>query len=142
MNKHIAISVLGKDRPGIVSAISKVLFETGCNIEDSSMTIIESEFAMILVIALGKRTSLAELKNKLFSVCKSMSLTVSVRELSSKEALKEKQSKNMHIISVYGSDKTVFPSNKKAGEINSMLQDIAESLDVKIVVKPVEIAKL
>ncbi|MGA2227446.1 MAG: ACT domain-containing protein, partial [Syntrophobacteraceae bacterium] len=28
------ISVLGHDRPGIIAAVSEVLFRSGCNIED------------------------------------------------------------------------------------------------------------
>ncbi len=105
MSKHFAISVLGKDRPGIVEAVSKVLFETGCNIEDSSMTILESEFAMILIIALDLNTSPNQLKTKLEATAKRMGLTVSLRALSGKEAVKEESYKNRYIISLYGSDK-------------------------------------
>ena len=105
MGKHIALSVLGKDRPGIVEAISKVLFDTGCNIEDSSMTILEGEFAMILIVALASKTSSAALKNALSKAAKRMGLTCAVRELSSTESTKEKHLKDRFMISVYGSDK-------------------------------------
>ena len=105
MNKHIALSVLGKDRPGIVETISKVLFDTGCNIEDSSMTILEGEFAMILIVALGTKTPAASLKNALSKASKKMGLTCSLRELSHIESTKEKPLKDRYIISVYGSDK-------------------------------------
>ena len=48
---HFSLSVVGRDRPGIVAEVSRVLFELGCNIEDSTCTILSGQFAMILVIA-------------------------------------------------------------------------------------------
>jgi len=47
----IVISVLGPDRPGIIAAISRVLFETGCNIENVSQTILQAEFSGIFIVA-------------------------------------------------------------------------------------------
>ena len=37
---QFALSVVGRDRPGIVAEVSRVLFELGCNIEDSTCTIL------------------------------------------------------------------------------------------------------
>jgi len=48
MNKFI-ISVLGKDRPGIIAAVTKVLFENDFNIEDVSQTILQSQFSGIFI---------------------------------------------------------------------------------------------
>lgn len=45
----LSVSVTGEDRPGIVAAVSKVLFENGCNIEALSQTVIMGEFAMIVI---------------------------------------------------------------------------------------------
>ena len=50
--KRVAFSFIGKDRPGIIAEVSRVLFEAGCNIEDTTMTILEGEFAMILIASL------------------------------------------------------------------------------------------
>ena len=47
-NKYI-MSAFCKDRPGIVAAITKVLYELGCNLEDSTMTRMLNEFAIILL---------------------------------------------------------------------------------------------
>ena len=43
--KKIIVSVLGHDRPGIIAAVSEVLFRNGCNIEDVSQTILQTAFA-------------------------------------------------------------------------------------------------
>lgn len=50
MKNKMVISVFGADRPGIVAAVSKVLFEHGCNIEDVSQTTLQSEFAAIFIV--------------------------------------------------------------------------------------------
>lgn len=47
--KRIALTFIGRDRPGIIAEVSRTLFESGCNIEDTTMTILEGQFAMILI---------------------------------------------------------------------------------------------
>jgi len=46
----LAVSTIGADRPGIVAAVSRVLLDLGCNIEDSSMSRLHGEFMMMLVV--------------------------------------------------------------------------------------------
>jgi glycine cleavage system transcriptional repressor len=48
---HIAVSAIGADRPGIVAAVAGVLVDHGCNLEDTSMSILRGHFAMMLVVA-------------------------------------------------------------------------------------------
>ena len=47
---HVAVTAFGADRPGIVAAVTKVFVEQGCNLEDTSMTILRGHFAMMLVV--------------------------------------------------------------------------------------------
>ena len=51
MNKVI-LSVLGHDRPGIVAAVARVLYEQNCNIENVSQTILQTEFAGSFILTL------------------------------------------------------------------------------------------
>lgn len=46
------ISVLGKDRSGIVAAVSTVLADCGANIDDISQTILDSIFSMTMLVTL------------------------------------------------------------------------------------------
>ena len=46
------ISVLGKDRSGIVAAVSRVLAECGANIDDISQTIMNEIFTMTMLVTL------------------------------------------------------------------------------------------
>ena len=48
-----------KDRPGIVADVTEVIYENGCNLEDSTMTNILDEFAIILLFV-GRGQSLEE----------------------------------------------------------------------------------
>ena len=46
----ICLTVLGRERPGIVAAITGVLFDNDCNIRDSTMTILAGEFGNDVVL--------------------------------------------------------------------------------------------
>ncbi len=50
--KKVVVFVLGPDRPGIIATISKVLFAQGCNLEDVSQTILQSEFMGIFIVSM------------------------------------------------------------------------------------------
>ncbi|MEG0072595.1 MAG: ACT domain-containing protein [Raoultibacter sp.] len=47
------VSVLGKDRSGIVAAVSRVLADCGANIDDISQTILDSIFSMTMLVTLN-----------------------------------------------------------------------------------------
>lgn len=51
------ISVLGKDRSGIVAAISMALAECGANIDDISQTILNEIFSMTMLTTLDVDTA-------------------------------------------------------------------------------------
>ena len=103
---HFSVSVVGKDRPGIVAEVSRILYEQGCNIEDSTCTILSGQFAMILVIAHPKFTTVAEIDPSFDASRKNMGLTVSIHKLKDEEVSREKGfAGRPHIISVYGADR-------------------------------------
>ena len=83
MKKLIALSAIGKDQPGIVAALTWVLFERGCNLEDSSMTRLRGDFAVLLLISMPENMTLEGLKVALESAASSKGLTFTLRELSS-----------------------------------------------------------
>ena len=59
MNKAI-ITVVGKDRPGIVSSVAGTLLQLGCNIENVSQTILQGEFAGIYIVSAPNKDRSAE----------------------------------------------------------------------------------
>ena len=50
MKRWFALSAIGRDRPGIVADLAELVFDCSCNLEDSSMTILGSEFAVLLLL--------------------------------------------------------------------------------------------
>jgi glycine cleavage system transcriptional repressor len=50
MKRWYALSAIGRDRPGIVADLAELIYECDCNLEDSSMTILGSEFAVLLLL--------------------------------------------------------------------------------------------
>ena len=48
--ENYVLTVLGQDRPGIVASVTDALAKAGCNIEQSSMSVLGTSFAMILVV--------------------------------------------------------------------------------------------
>ncbi len=74
--KKFVITVLGCDRPGIIAAVSKTLFENRCNIEDVSQTILQTEFVGIFIAALPELLSEEDLLAKLRKELTPMGLSV------------------------------------------------------------------
>lgn len=44
------VTVVGKDKKGIIAKVSTALFESGVNIEDISQTIMQDMFTMIMLV--------------------------------------------------------------------------------------------
>jgi glycine cleavage system transcriptional repressor len=67
--KKIVLFVLGPDGPGIIATITGALFETGCNLEDVSQTILQREFISIFIVSMEESADehalLARLRAKL-----------------------------------------------------------------------------
>ena len=81
----ICLTALGRERPGIVAAITGVLFDIDCNIRDSTMTILAGEFAMILVVDLPGNTEPAMLEQALADVQRRFDLGVFIKRLGEEE---------------------------------------------------------
>ena len=46
------VSVIGKDKKGIIAKVATALYEMDINVEDISQTILQDHFAMIMVVSL------------------------------------------------------------------------------------------
>ena len=63
MNQSLAITAIGADRPGIVNELTEVLLKADLNVEDSRMSVLGGEFAIILLVT-GKPESISELNKE------------------------------------------------------------------------------
>jgi len=63
MLKRFVLTAFCKDRPGIIADISRIIYKNECNLENSTMTNLAGEFAVILLLSplsAGKETALEE----------------------------------------------------------------------------------
>ena len=103
---HLVIFAVGRDRPGIVAGVSRVLYQLGCNIEDSSMTILKNQFAMILIIEPGAGVDRDSLQEKLKEVGRELGLKITVNEVEDQELDTSKWDQAQRcILTVFGADK-------------------------------------
>jgi glycine cleavage system transcriptional repressor len=97
----LALAAIGRDRPGIVAAVTRALFDLGCNIEDSSMTLLRGNFAMMLVVATPDGTTAADADAALRPACETMGLTFSVLEVDDRTTVPQPT----HVLVVHGADR-------------------------------------
>lgn len=76
----VVITVIGKDKTGIIANVSKTLWESGVNILDISQTIMQEYFAMIMMADISAmQISFDELKSKLEKVGESIEMDIRVQ---------------------------------------------------------------
>jgi glycine cleavage system transcriptional repressor len=100
--RHLALSAVGRDRPGIVAAVSKVLLDHQGNVEDSTMSILRGHFTMMLIVSVPDSVDLESLRRSLDEVRGSLGLEAVA--LSEVPEIAEETAVASHILSVYGVD--------------------------------------
>ena len=99
---HVAVTAVGADRPGIVAAVTRALFEVNANIEDSRMATLGGHFAMMLIVALPTGVDPARLEAEVGDAVQGLDLIVSVRAVA--DAPAEHDVGDPYVVSVYGAD--------------------------------------
>jgi ACT domain-containing protein len=65
---RVVVTVIGRDRVGIIAGVSGVLAEAGVNIVDISQTLMQDLFTMIMMVDIARATvSFDELQSRLAS---------------------------------------------------------------------------
>ncbi len=98
---HFAVTAVGADRPGIVAAVTGAFADHGCNLEDSSMTILRGQFAMMLVVDAPAGVGAGELEAALAGPASDLDLVVTVRPAGEPAA---EPGADSWTVSVYGAD--------------------------------------
>ncbi len=106
MTRRWIVTALGKDRPGIVAGVTAVLYKLGCNLEDSAMTRLEGEFAIMLIFSSPSKVTAAQLTKAFATLERGLKLAIHMKPLTVQEARKPKPRGNGCLISVYGADHT------------------------------------
>ena len=126
---HFALTIVGRDRPGIVSQVTEILFNLGCNLADSSCSILGGQFAMILILGHPEFTDRASF-GEAFKPLEDADLTVALRVLKPGGEIRPQIDGDTCMISVYGSDKPgiVYRVAKVLGERQVNITDLNTKL--------------
>ena len=126
MAKSVVLTGAGRDRVGIVAELAEMLFDMGCNLLDSSMTLLRGEFAIILMIRLPESISVENLKGRIGQIETKLGLTIHIRELSEQELNQSTEDQGLsYIVSVYGADRPGIVSGVTK-ELASMAVNITD----------------
>jgi len=110
----LAVTVIGRDRPGIIADTTRLLAGLGANLEDSSMTLLRGHFAMTLICA-GDASG-AEIEAALESLTGDGSLTVTVREVPEEQL--SQAAGTAWVLTVHGGD--------RPGIVSSVVGEVAQ----------------
>lgn len=99
---EFAVTAIGRDRPGIVAAVSEALLALEGNIEDSQMSILRGHFAVMLIVRVPDGVDADQLARRLGEVRDRLELeAITVKEVGDLAAPAPRPS---HVLSVYGAD--------------------------------------
>ena len=126
---YFALTIIGRDRPGIVSQVTEILYRLGFNIADSSCSILGGQFSMILIISSPKMKVDSDFKED-FSALEESNLSVYIRTLKPGGEISPDNEGEHCMISVYGSDKPgiVYQVAKELGQRKINITDLNTKL--------------
>ncbi len=74
------LTVIGKDKVGIIAGVSHKLAELDMNILDVSQTIMDSYFTMMMVLEISKdKNNFEEIRSELNTLGKKLGVTISIQ---------------------------------------------------------------
>ncbi len=77
---NAVITVVGRDKVGIIARVSTLLYERNINILDLSQTIMQGNFTMVMLVDVsGSTAPFAEISSALTELGKDMELTIRIQ---------------------------------------------------------------
>ncbi len=87
MDNRFIMTAYGKDRPGIVADVTRILFENGCNLEDTAMTLLADEFTLVLLFEGPRQDIQAKLVDECQRIESAKGITAYVRPLKERQVV-------------------------------------------------------
>ncbi len=103
MAKRFIMTAFTLNRIGVVADITRIIFDNGCNLEDTEMTQLEDEFVLILLFSGEKEGLMEQLSKDCRRLEKEKGISASLRELKS-EVAKPQVTYTIHAIHAEGVD--------------------------------------
>lgn len=130
MQNRYIMTAFGKDRPGIVADVTSILYETGCNLEDTTMSMLSDEFTINLLFSSSDEKIEAKLLERCTVLEKTKGISAFIRSLKERSVVSQKTT-SICTIHVEGLD--------QAGIVYKISQYLADNslniLDLKSTVK-------
>jgi glycine cleavage system transcriptional repressor len=79
MKSHAIVTVIGSDRLGIVDDLTTAILEKHCNIEESRMTVLGGEFAVILLLS-GEEQDIDSLMSAAADLEQQLGLSMTIKQ--------------------------------------------------------------
>ncbi len=98
-SNYLVITAVGHDRPGLVNELTKHIDEGGCNIEDSRMTILGGEFAIILLLS-GNWNAIAKVEDSLDRIGDSLGLNIHAKQTQKRGSQPSLLSYHIEVLSI------------------------------------------
>jgi glycine cleavage system transcriptional repressor len=104
--RRYVLTATGPDRPGLVARVSEILYKTGCNLEDASMTRLKGTFAILLIFSGPASLSLPGLQRRLKSLTGKRGMTFGLKVLSPRETRSPGPHRPRCLVSAHGPDRS------------------------------------
>jgi glycine cleavage system transcriptional repressor len=121
-----AITVIGRDRPGIIADATAALARLGLNLEDSTMTLLGGHFAMMLLCA--GEVPVEQVEEALAVLTTDGALEVTVREVADEP--EGRVAASSYVVTVHGADRPGIVSAVAAriAEVGGNITDLSTRL--------------
>jgi glycine cleavage system transcriptional repressor len=139
MSNWFMVTLVGKDRPGIVAHVSSALYEEGCNLGETSMMRLGGNFTIMMMVSF--RGTKRELEELLLTVAQSLDLQLHVDPI---DAQLHRHLLPEMLVTVSGADRTgivakVTTALAEVGfNITDLESDVAGSEDKPIYIMHIE----
>ena len=103
MNKFI-VSVLAKDRPGIIAQVSDILFDLDCNLTNVNQMILEGQFSGFFLVEAPNGFSPNDVRGLLEEKTAGSDLSIHVGDVIQETAAPKENNSNIFMITTIGPD--------------------------------------
>jgi glycine cleavage system transcriptional repressor len=106
MPKDYIISAVGGNRPGVVAELTKHIYLSGINVENSCMTLLADYFTLMLHISIAQDSELDSLQEKLRSMEEETEISTRILPVPAMQKGAEDKGKPRYALRIRGEDRS------------------------------------
>lgn len=132
MNKQMIISVMSKDRPGIIADITGIIYELEGDLADLNQSVLHGYLTMILIVTFDEHVNPEDVLAKLSHIKNEISFEVMIKEVEEEIDFSIKDiPEDSYIVTAQGKNKSglVFGISQFCYERNINILDLATTLE-------------